>query len=477
MGPSDLRPPAVGDIVAGKFELLEEIGSGGMGHVFRAVHRRLSQVVAIKVLHPSIAADPELRHRFEREARVLAQIRAPHVVSVLDVDVLPNGLLYIVLEHLNGVDAETMLHLQQGEPLPIADAVDWVHQAALGMVDTHSEGVVHRDLKPSNVFLCDLRPATTRRLVKIVDFGISKVKDDGRLTATSASFGTPLYMSPEQIRASSDVDERADIWSLGAILFELCTGQPPFNRPSPSAVLAAIIADPLPDPRTLRADLPEGLAVALERCLQKDPAARYPTMQELANDLAPFAPAERIARLAASMRAPGYRPPLTPPSGWQVADFAHLAPAPARTGSRVPTDMQETLTALDSSESPFAGGFRGRARNAVILIGAMTVAATLAVVAMNARDHEGAPAAPASSSAAGPGAPSTAPTARPLDTSLPVAAPGPGVMPPPLSTGTAESPSRTRAAVDAGVQLPSPSRPATNAASARRKPAVDPLAP
>jgi serine/threonine protein kinase len=471
---SDLRPPAVGDIVAGKFELLEEIGSGGMGHVFRAVHRRLSQVVAIKVLHPSIAADPELRHRFEREARVLAQIRAPHVVSVLDVDVLPNGLLYIVLEHLNGVDAETMLHAQQGEPLPIADAVDWVHQAALGMVDTHSEGVVHRDLKPSNMFLCDLRPATTRRLVKIVDFGISKVKDDGRLTATSASFGTPLYMSPEQIRASSNVDERADIWSLGAILFELCTGQPPFNRPSPSAVLAAIIADPLPDPRTLRDDLPEELAVVLERCLQKDPAARYPTMQELANALAPFAPAERIARLAASMRAPGYRPPLTPPTGWQVADFAHLAPAPARTGSRIPTDMQETLTALDSSESPFA--VRGRARNAVILIGAMTVAAALAVVAMNARDHEGAAAVPSSTAAAGAGAPS-APAVLPVATLHPLAAPGPGVMPPPLSAGTVEPPRPTLPAVDAGVQVPSSSRPATSVAPARRKPAVDPLAP
>ena len=470
--PSDLRPPVVGDIVAGKFELLEEIGSGGMGHVFRAVHRRLSQVVAIKVLHPSIAADPELRHRFEREARVLAQIRAPHVVSVLDVDVLPNGLLYIVLEHLNGVDAEMMLHLQQGAPLSLTDAVDWVHQAALGMVDTHSEGVVHRDLKPSNLFLCDLRPATTRRLVKIVDFGISKVKDDGRLTATSASFGTPMYMSPEQIRASSNVDERADIWSLGAILFELCTGQPPFNRPSPSAVLAAIIADPLPDPRTLRADLPEELAVVLERCLQKDPAARFPTMQELANALAPFAPAERIARLAASMRAPGYRPPLTPATGWQVADFAHLAPVPARTGSRMPTDMQETLTALESSPpSPIAGALRGRARSAAILVGAMAVAATLAVVAMNERDRDGATTAPASSSAAGSAAPPTS-TSLATDNVHPLATHGAAALPPPLSTPPADPTPPAPTTVDAAAPSSSTSRPAP----ARHK-AVDPLAP
>ena len=359
----DPRPPVVGDVVAGKFDLVGELGTGGMGHVFRAVHRRLGQTVAIKVLHPSIASDPELRHRFEREARALALIRAPHVVSVLDVDVLENGLPYMVLEHLTGNDAETELHNQQGEPIPIGDAVDWIHQAALGMVDTHAYGVVHRDLKPSNLFLCDLRPATTRRLVKIVDFGISKVKDDGRLTATSASFGTPLYMSPEQIRSSSDVDERADIWSLGAILYELFTGRPPFDRPSSSAVLAAIIADPLLDPRTLRADIPEELAVVLERCLQKDKDKRFPTMQELANVLAPFAPEERIARLAASMRAPGYRPPLTPATGWQVSDYAHLAPA--RTGSsrsRTPSDMKETLAALEASEPRAALGAGSRAQ-------------------------------------------------------------------------------------------------------------------
>ena len=455
------RPPAVGDVVAGKFDLVEEIGSGGMGHVFRAVHRRLHQVVAIKVLHPTIAADPDLRLRFEREARILAQIRAPHVVSVLDVDVLPNGLPYIVLEHLTGHDVETALQAQNGEPLPIADAVDWVHQATLGMVDTHADGVVHRDLKPSNLFLCDLRPATTRRLVKIVDFGISKVKSDGRLTATNASFGTPLYMSPEQIRSSTNVDERADVWSLGAILFELCTGEPPFLRPSPSAVLAAIIADPLPDPRALRPDLPEELALILEHALQKDPALRIPTMQELANVLAPFAPPERIARLAASLRAPGFRPPLTPPTGWQVSDFAHLAPPPPRVAVAASARLDETMPALES-EPPVATAAASRLRSAGILVGAMSVAAGLAVAAMTARGRE-------SSGSTGQ-----------ADTQVNLAKAAAPPLPPAAASATPPAASTISPPSDAGAPRAAPSSlPASSTAPVRRKPSrtVDPLAP
>jgi len=248
---ADAVGPQPGDLLAGKYLIERRLGQGGMGTVFAATHVQLREAVALKCLRPHVAHNPAMVARFVREARAAVRIKSEHVARVLDVGSLPTGEPFMVMELLSGQD----LHRVSAErgPLPAAEAALYVAHACDAVAEAHLYGIVHRDLKPANLFLT--RRADGSPLVKVLDFGISKVadEDDVNLTATTDVLGSPLYMSPEQIRSPKDVDARSDVWALGAILYKLLTGRAAFAAQSSSASLAKIVADP---PPSLRAELP-----------------------------------------------------------------------------------------------------------------------------------------------------------------------------------------------------------------------------
>jgi len=212
-----------GDVLCDRYRVDRVLGSGGMGVVVLAEHIELRERVAIKFLLDSAADDVELSERFLREARAAVRIRSEHVVRVSDVGRLPSGAPYLVMEYLEGEDLSQ--RLERGR-VPIEDAVDYVMQCCEAMHVAHRAGIVHRDLKPANLFLTQ-RPDGSP-IIKVLDFGISKVGGAEAaqlsLTRTQTMMGSPLYMSPEQMRSSKDVSPSTDIWSLGVILHELISG-------------------------------------------------------------------------------------------------------------------------------------------------------------------------------------------------------------------------------------------------------------
>jgi hypothetical protein len=286
--------PQPGDTIGDKYSLVRTIGEGGMGVVFEAMHLRLRQRLAIKVVRPDVPEFEEVLARFDREARVAAKLRSIHSARVIDVDVLPNGLPYMVLEYLDGRDLGE--ELRETGPLPVEEAVDIALQVTDAMAEAHSLGVVHRDLKPSNLFVCRVGG---RRVIKVLDFGISKHEGDGeRITGSAAYFGTPHYTAPEQLRSASSADGRSDVWSLGVILFELLTGRLPFEGGATS-VIAKVVTEAAPRPTQYREDLPRELVRVVMRALQRDPGERFATMGELAEALAPFGPKQSVAAAVA----------------------------------------------------------------------------------------------------------------------------------------------------------------------------------
>ncbi|HXN32298.1 MAG TPA: serine/threonine-protein kinase [Polyangiaceae bacterium] len=282
--------PRAGDVVGGKYRLIRLLGEGGMGVVFEAAHVRLRRSVAIKFLRPDAMRSPDAVERFEREARASGRMRGPHVVHVIDVDTQQRGRPYMVMDLLRGRDLEAELRAKGS--LPIAEAIDWVLQACAAVAEAHAAGIVHRDLKPSNLFLSDEAGA---RVVKVLDFGVSKSAFGAERAVTSAAVtvGTPLYMSPEQVRSSKDVDQRTDVWSLGVILYELIAGTPPFFG-NTTAAIAAIVADATPSLRAVRAEVPEALDRAIMTALAKAPENRFPSTEALGAALMPFASAEAM---------------------------------------------------------------------------------------------------------------------------------------------------------------------------------------
>ncbi|APR76592.1 Serine/threonine-protein kinase pkn3 [Minicystis rosea] len=308
-----------GTVLSGKYEVARVLGRGGMGVVVEARHLKMKRDVALKILLPALRSQHDVVARFEREARAAAQLQDKHVARVLDVDTLPDGSPFMVMELLRGRDLGE--HLAERGKLPYREAVGYLLEACTGMVEAHRAGIVHRDLKPNNLFLDQ---QGDRVVLKILDFGISKITDEtnASMTATTTVFGTPLYMSPEQVRSTKNVDARADIWSLGIVIYELLAGEPPFSGPSAPAIIAAIIADRCVPIGDVRPDLPPGLAAAVMRALEKSPDARYPDVQSFAAALAPFGP---------DGRAPAALPLSPSPSPMGPADAATNMPVGAAT--------------------------------------------------------------------------------------------------------------------------------------------------
>jgi serine/threonine-protein kinase len=273
-----------------KYDIERVLGRGGMGTVFEARHARLGHRVAIKVLAVDLCVHAELVTRFEREARAASALSSPHAARVFDIETTADGVPFMVMELLSGCDlAKT---IEREGPQPIGRSIRWMLEACHAIAEAHSLGIVHRDIKPSNLLLCD------DNSIKVLDFGIAKhlpsptspivdVKE-AAITMGLTPLGTPQYMSPEQVRCAKEVDARTDIWSLGVTLYELVCGRPPFNHDIAQACLAAIVADPVPDPRSFRPDLPDAVAESILRALDKEPDERFATIEELVEALAPF---------------------------------------------------------------------------------------------------------------------------------------------------------------------------------------------
>jgi serine/threonine-protein kinase len=289
-----LPPPArLGEIILGKYRLDRILGRGGMGVVVRATHLQLGQPIAIKFMSPLLAENDREIQRFVLEARAAARIRSEHVARVFDVDMLPSGPPYIVMEYLDGEDLSTML--KRLGRLDVPEAVAYVLQACEAIAEAHAVGIVHRDLKPGNLFCC--RRPDGAPLIKVLDFGVSKLLANSdatlrgiALTGPQVVLGTPLYASPEQLRLSADVDARTDIWALGVILYELISGKSPFQADSFPQICAKVVHMPYQPLGGLRPEVSEELCAAVARCLAKDRDERFPTVAHLAEALAPHAP-------------------------------------------------------------------------------------------------------------------------------------------------------------------------------------------
>jgi len=276
-------PLSPGDVVDAKYRIERKLGQGGMGVVYAAEEIELARRVAIKVLLAS--GNEEAIARFDREARAAAALASDHAVRIFGVGVLPAGRRYMVMEFLDGEDlGET---LERSGPLPVAEALRVVCDACDAVEEAHSRGIIHRDLKPANLFYA--RRPSGNVTVKVLDFGISKAlaetRDAAALTSTSAVMGTPLYMSPEQLKETKSVDARTDIWALGATLYELVTGVPPFRGDSIPELHAAILVGELTPMAKLRPDVPPELDAVVARCLQKLPDDRFATARDLAGAL------------------------------------------------------------------------------------------------------------------------------------------------------------------------------------------------
>ncbi|MFZ5896537.1 MAG: serine/threonine protein kinase [Myxococcota bacterium] len=292
------------DVIAGRYRIVRVLGAGGMGVVVAARHQDLDTLVAIKMLRPEVLSNRDVVARFAAEAKAAVRIKSEHVARVTDVGALPDGAPYMVMEYLEGSDLAALV--EQSGPLPIEDAVDYVLQACEALTEAHCLGIVHRDLKPGNLFLT--RRADGSEIVKVLDFGISKSADgagaSASLTGTGAILGSPTYMSPEQLSSSKTVDRRTDIWALGVILHQIISGQLPFRADTLPELFMAIVQNQPPPLRSLRPDVPPGLAAVVLRCLEKDRTRRFENVGELAVALAPFAPprsricVERILRMA-----------------------------------------------------------------------------------------------------------------------------------------------------------------------------------
>jgi serine/threonine-protein kinase len=285
------QPSRVGEVLAEKYQITRFIGEGGMGTVYEAQHAIVGRRFAVKYLRAELAGEEETLERFRREARAAGALENENIVSVVDFGVAGDGIPYMVMEYLVGEDLASLLG-REG-PMPIARAVNLVIQVCRGLDAAHAAGIIHRDLKPENLFVGRRGDGTD--LVKILDFGIAKLSEAGMLgpmtpvTRSGATMGTPFYMPPEQARGAKTIDHRADIYSLGVILFEALSGERPHPGQSYNEILYHILTQPPVPLDSLRAGLHPDLVGTVHQAIAFDPQDRPPSAAQLARALAPHA--------------------------------------------------------------------------------------------------------------------------------------------------------------------------------------------
>ncbi|MBL9093593.1 MAG: protein kinase [Planctomycetaceae bacterium] len=360
-------------LVLGDYVVLAEIGAGGMGQVYKAQHRRMNRVVALKVMSPAAMKDEAAVKRFQREVRAAARLDHPNIVTAYDSGEAGN-VKYLVMQFVDGGDLSALI--KQSGPLPIAQAVDYVVQAARGLGFAHAEGVVHRDIKPANLLL------DPKCVVKILDMGLARIEqsDDG-LTATEQVMGTVDYMSPEQAANTKGVDARADVYSLGCTFWFLLTGKKLYEADTMIARLMAHREAPLPSLVKERDDAPWALEQVLHRMIAKRPEDRFDSMDDVVAALEPFAEGKTSAAAASGARRSAQAPELAAflkgfGSGGSASKTSGLSGATAKgatsTGAAAAASPQPGDSALVATRSK---------RRLPWLLGAAVAAAIVCVAA------------------------------------------------------------------------------------------------
>lgn len=485
-------PVAPGTVLADKYRVDSVLGEGGMGVVVAATDTRLDRKVAIKFLLPEYARHAEAAQRFMREARAAVKIQSEYTARVLDVGSLETGSPYMVMQYLKGCDLAQ--RLKDEGPLPVEEAALYVIQASEAIAEAHSYGIVHRDLKPANLFLAE-QPDGSRK-IKVLDFGISKVQEregvDASLTRTSSMMGSPLYMSPEQMRSTRAVDSRTDIWSLGVIFYELVTGRLPFIADSVPELSAKVLLEE-PVPLSQEAPhLPLELELIVHRALNKKVDERYPSIAEFVVELLPYAPIrarQNVERISKLLRAAGLSttdfhasrpPPANADGSGAYASTQDAARTGERTGSRTgersgerrDTHLSagsgsfpsETAANFGSTKGPRTNVKRGLFAAATLLVVGGTIAVASVFSSGGAKDAE----QPAS---AGQPVADVAPKeakAEPAPVAEPAPEPEPEAAKPVPSTPASDEGATTEAAK---AEQPAPAKPALQKAKTRRVPA------
>jgi serine/threonine-protein kinase len=311
------------------FTIEGEIGRGGMGVVYRARDERLQRRVAIKVLPPELAFQKDIRERFTREAQTAARLSHPHIVPIHNVGE-GQGLVYFVMGYVDGESVAARIR-RRGR-LPAEEVRRIMRETADALSAAHALSVIHRDIKPDNILL-----EGTRGRVMVTDFGIAKAlssSSGATLTGVGVAIGTPAFMSPEQAAGERDIDGRSDLYSLGVVTYQMLTGELPFSAPSVAGILMKQITEPAPDLRIKRPDIPEDLALAVARCLEKDPGNRWPT-------------ADALRRALETRSVNGYQPTGI---GWRAGE----RPLPGSAG-RAGSPVRRPVERGGRRQSPLTG--------------------------------------------------------------------------------------------------------------------------
>jgi eukaryotic-like serine/threonine-protein kinase len=368
MGPPMRAPDTyIGrEIANGKYQILQKIGSGGMGSVYKALQPNIGRMVAIKILHPKLVNRKDLVSRFSREAKALAHLSHPNTVKVIDDGELEDGSLYIVMEFLEGRNLNQTV--RSGGPMAVDRAMPILVQVCGALEEAHTRGIVHRDLKPENIFLCNM--GGVKDFPKVLDFGLAKVTEQEMrpgsiiLTQEGMVFGTPEFMSPEQAQGKT-LDAKSDLYSLAVIIYEVLTGKLPFDAKTPMEFIQHhVMTRPIPlDERVVGLTFPQGLGDVIAKALNKDPSQRYASAAELADALKPYAQPGGFAGSG----------PVSIPSG----PSSSLAPTPMP-----PASLSSQLT---TPSPPPAVSFvqrMGLGLVVAVAAGALIIGAGIAVAAM-----------------------------------------------------------------------------------------------
>lgn len=337
----------------GKYHILEPLGSGGMARVYRAFHPQLNRYIAVKVLRGDLVDDDTFAARFRREAQAVAALRHPNIIQVFDFDV-QNDITYMVMELLDGDTLHTRLndYRVRGEQLPWGDMVRILLDVLDGLAYAHEEGMIHRDIKPANVLL------TKRGQAVLADFGIAQMVGGTRHTVSGALLGTLNYMAPEQ-GLKNVCDERTDLYSVGVVLYEMLTRQPPYDADTPLAILMKHVNDPLPLPRTIEPTIPESFERIVLKALAKQPEDRFQSADEMAQTL--YAAAKETAvEIPEQISLPlSFSTPASPSesvavfSGSSREQLAEMnVTDSAATDAHLEQTLADDIAALKAAESP-----------------------------------------------------------------------------------------------------------------------------
>jgi tRNA A-37 threonylcarbamoyl transferase component Bud32 len=297
--------PMLGRVIDEKYRIDAEIGAGGMATIYRATRLRIGDVVAIKVLHSELLREPQFAERFEREAQTAARLKHPNVVAVYDFGVSEDGVIYLVMELVEGSNLRAII--KETGAMPVALAAEIVRQVCAALTEAERQHVVHRDIKPANIAV-ETTPDGPR--VKVLDFGIASLRSGGGatlFTQTGTALGTPAYMSPEQC-LGEELDGRSDIYSLGVVLFEMLCGVAPFNSPTPTAVVMQHVQQAPPPLRVLNVSVPVAVEAVVLRALAKARADRYRTARDFAEALTTAVTGPRLSFGPDTLAAPAYSP-------------------------------------------------------------------------------------------------------------------------------------------------------------------------